>query len=102
MGAATEPIKVRLGYGPEEERFTLSDPQRGDNGELWSIVASLEVQALRASKRVNAHYAKCMNELIMYFDDLAYHWNGWKSVKTYQSLEGDLTLRLVTMAGMSC
>jgi hypothetical protein len=58
-----------------------------------SIVATLEVEGLRASKTISVHYATCMDELIAYLDDLAEHWQGWTSVKTYKSLEGDLTLR---------
>ena len=82
---------VRLGYGPEG-MFTLDDPQRSDDGELWSVVATLEVEGLRATKRVSVHYATYMDELIAYLHDLAEHWQGWNSAKTYQSLEGDLTL----------
>jgi hypothetical protein len=33
-----------------------------------------------------------MDALIAYFEDLAGHWQGWDSYKTYKSLEGDLTL----------
>jgi hypothetical protein len=33
-----------------------------------------------------------MDELIAYLDDLAEHWQGWNSERTYRSLEGDLTL----------
>jgi hypothetical protein len=73
--------------------FTLNSPKRGDDGELLSIVATLEVEGLRASKTISVHYATCMHELIAYLDDLAEHWQGWTSVKTYKSLEGDLTLR---------
>jgi hypothetical protein len=83
--------EVRLGYLPDA-MFTLGDPQRGDDGELWSIVATLQVESLRATKRVTVHYATCMDELIAYLDDLAEHWQGWNSEKTYRSLEGDLTL----------
>src|ERR1700677_3678318 len=83
--------ELRLGYGPEE-MFTLDDPQRGDDGELWSIVATLQIDGLRATKRVSVHYATCIDELIAYLDDLAEHWAGWNSVKTYRSLEGDLIL----------
>jgi hypothetical protein len=83
--------KVRLGYGPEG-MFILSDPKRGEDGELWSVVATLEVEGLRASKKISVHYATCMDELIAYFDDLAEHWQGWMSIKTYRSLEGDLVI----------
>jgi hypothetical protein len=84
--------EVRLGYGPEG-MFILSDPKRGDDGKLWSVVATLEVEGLRASKKISVHYTTCMDELITYFDDLAEHWQGWKSTKTYRSLEDDLILR---------
>jgi Family of unknown function (DUF6228) len=83
--------EVRLGSG-SNGTLTLSGPNRGEGGELSSIVATLEVEGLRASKRINVHYATCMDELIAYLDDLAEHWQGWNSVKIYQSLEGDLTL----------
>jgi hypothetical protein len=72
--------------------LVLNDPQRGDDGELWSVVATLEVEGLRASKKINVHYVTFMDELIAYFDDLAEHWQGWKSTKTYQSLEDDLVM----------
>jgi hypothetical protein len=83
---------VRLGYGTGG-MLSLSGPKRGDDGDLWSIVTTLEVEGLRATKVVSVHYATCMDELIAYFDDLAEHWQGWNSVKSYQSLEGDLTLK---------
>jgi hypothetical protein len=83
--------EVRLGYQPGG-MLTLSNPKRGDDGELWSIVATLEVEGLMATKKISVHYATCMDQLIAYLDDLAEHWQGWNSVKTYQSLEGDLTL----------
>jgi hypothetical protein len=84
--------EVRLGYRTGA-MLTLSDPKRGDDGELWSIVATLELEGLRATKEVSVHYATGMDELIAYLDDLAQHWQGWDSVKDYQSLEGDLTLK---------
>jgi len=84
--------EVRFGYGPEG-MFILNDPKRGDDGELWSVAATLEVEGLRATKEISVHYATCMDELIAYLDDLAEHWQGWNSVKTYQSLDGDLTLK---------
>lgn len=83
--------EVRLGYSPEGI-FVLNDPKRGDDGELWSIAATLGFEGLRVSKRINVHYSTCMDELIAYLIDLAEQWRGWKSTKTYRSLEGDLTL----------
>jgi hypothetical protein len=83
--------EVRLGSGPGGT-FTLDDPTRGEDGELWSVVATLDVDGLHASKQVSVHYATCMDELIAYLDDLAHNWRGWASEKTYRSLEGDLIL----------
>jgi hypothetical protein len=73
-------------------RLVISDPRRGPDGELWSVVATLRTDGLEAQRTVNAHYATCMDELVNYFDDLADHWQGWDGVKEYKSLEGKLAL----------
>jgi hypothetical protein len=70
----------------------LDEPQRGDDGELWYLRATLELDGLRAVKRISAHYATCMDELIAYLGDLAASWKGWDGTKEYVSLEKDLSL----------
>ena len=55
-------------------------------------MARIEVEGLRASEKINAHYVTCMDDLIHYFDELAAHWQGWDGVKTYESLEWNLRL----------
>jgi hypothetical protein len=85
-------VDVVLGRNVSEGLFTLSDAERGRDGELWSVTATLELEDLRASTKVLRHYATCMDELIAYFDDIAANWRGWNGAKTYESLEGDLRL----------
>ena len=70
----------------------LSDPRRGDDGELLSITATVHTQGLRASTRVDAHYSKCFDDLVAFLDDLVAYWRGWSGSKSYQSLERDLEL----------
>ena len=67
---------VELGSA-EGGRFTLTDPKRGRDGELWSVVASLEVGGLHAVKEVWSDYANRLAELVDYLSDLADHWKGW-------------------------
>ena len=43
-------------------------------------------------KRISAHCATCMDELIAYLGDLAASWKGWDGTKRYVSLEKDLSL----------
>jgi hypothetical protein len=85
------PVEVMLGSATDGQ-FMLSESKRGDDGELWSVMASIAVEGLRASEKINVHFATCMDELIEYFDELAAHWQGWNVVKTYESLEKNLRL----------
>ena len=85
-----EPVELGSADGP---RVILGEPLRGDNGELWRVPVTLELDGLRAEKTVNAHYATCLDELIAYLDDLAANWNGWEGVKEYRSVESDLVLQ---------
>ncbi len=70
----------------------MSHDNRLPDGELWSVSASVEVEGLQATEKVNAHYATCMDDLIAFFDDLAAHWQGWDGTKSYESLERNLRL----------
>jgi hypothetical protein len=83
---------VELGL-PGGPRLILGQPRRGDDGELWWVTATLELDGLKAEKTVSAHYATCMDELITYFDDLATNWSGWEGIKRYESVEHDLVLQ---------
>jgi hypothetical protein len=73
-------------------RLVISNPRRGPEGDLWSVVATLKSDGLEAQRAVTVHYATCMDELIDYLDDLALHWQGWDGLKEYKSLEGELAL----------
>jgi hypothetical protein len=55
-------------------------------------MASVEVEGLQATEKINVHYATCMDDLIDFFDDLATHWQGWTGTKSYESLERNLRL----------
>jgi hypothetical protein len=68
-------------------------PTRGDKGDLFSVLVTLELDGLRAQKTVNAHYATGFDGLIGYLDDLAANWSGWDGTKEYRSDEDDLVLR---------
>jgi len=74
-------------------RLVLGKPRRGDDGELWWVPVTLELDGLKAEKTVNAHYATCFDELIGYLEDLAANWSGWDGTKGYESLEHDLVLK---------
>jgi hypothetical protein len=54
------------------EHLPLNGPNRGDGGELSSIVATLEVEGLRASKRINVHYATALSRTIVAFKDASF------------------------------
>jgi Family of unknown function (DUF6228) len=73
-------------------RLVIADPRRGPDGELWSVTATLTSDGLEASRKVTAHYATGLDELIGYLEDLAAHWRGWDGLKEYKSLEGELAL----------
>jgi hypothetical protein len=72
--------------------FTLSHPQRGEDGELWWVTAGIEVEGLRAATQVEPHYASGFDDLVALLDELADNWRGWDGVKSYDSLEHDLAL----------
>jgi hypothetical protein len=76
-------------------RFTLTDAVRGDDGEIWSVLATIEVSGVHAEKRVPTHYATHFDELIAYIADLADCWQGWRGTKSYVSLERDLGIDAV-------
>jgi hypothetical protein len=75
--------------------FTLSDVVRGNDGEIWSMLATIHVPGIHAEKRVATHYATHFDELIAYFADLAECWRGWSGTKSYLSLERDLAVNVV-------
>jgi hypothetical protein len=75
--------------------FMLSDVVRGDDGEIWSVLATIHVPGVHAEKRVATHYATHFDELIGYVADLAEGWRGWSGTKSYLSLERDLALSAV-------
>jgi hypothetical protein len=77
---------------PNTGTLTISDPRRGTDGQLWSVVATYASPGIEASTRVWTNYASHFDDLIAFFDDLAEHWSGWTGVKEYESLEGELRL----------
>jgi hypothetical protein len=82
---------VTLG-SPDRGTLALSEPRRGESGDLWWITATIETTGLHASARVEAHYAYAFDDLVAFLDDLANNWRGWKGPKSYDSLEHDLGL----------
>ena len=70
-----------------EGTFTLTDSKRGPDGQLWSVVATLEVGGLHAVKEIRSDDANGMDDLIDYLSDLADHWQGWEGKKHYESFE---------------
>src|SRR2546421_385995 len=58
-------------FGSEDAgRFILTDAVRGDDGEIWSVLATIDVPGVHAQKRVATHYATHFDELIAYVADL--------------------------------
>src|SRR5437763_290547 len=76
-------------------RFMLSEAVRGDDGEIWSVLATIDVPGAHAEKRVATHYATHFDEVIAYVTDLAECWRGWNGTRSYLSLERDLALNAV-------
>jgi hypothetical protein len=77
---------------PDRGTLVLSEPTRGESGDLWWITATIDTEGLHASTRVEAHYANAFDELAAFLDDLADNWRGWEGPKSYDSLEHDLGL----------
>jgi Family of unknown function (DUF6228) len=89
---------VTLGT-PDGGRLIFTNPVRGDDGEIWSVVAVVDTAGLHVERKVATHYANHFDDLIAFFEDLAESWRGWKGAKTYTSLERDLAVSAVNDGG---
>ena len=78
--------------GRETDGLGFADVERGQDGEIWYVLARLRVAGLDASLRVSAHYATGFDELTGFFGGLASDWRGWQGERAYESLERDLRL----------
>ncbi|KQZ70883.1 DUF6228 family protein [Nocardioides sp. Root151] len=57
-----------------------------------SLVATLDLEGLSASRSVVHNYASGFDDLANFFADLADAWRGWLGTRTWESLEGDLKI----------
>jgi hypothetical protein len=87
-------LAVELG-NEQTGRLVITDPIRGEQGEIWSVLVRVECQGLTAESRVSAHYASAFDDLIAFLRDLASSWKGWSGEKTWLSLEHDFGLLAV-------
>lgn len=81
--------KVEVGHA---QRIIFEDVKRSPDGELESIVVSVELKDLVARREVAAHYGNGFDDLSKFFNDLAENWSGWRGIKSYVSQERDLRL----------
>ena len=80
-------------FGSDETgTLELTEPRRGEAGELWWLTATLQAPGLVASTQVETHYAKGFDDLIAFFDDLAERWRPWEGRVEYDSVEHDLRM----------
>jgi hypothetical protein len=71
----------------------LVRPQdRERDGSVVSIEATLQTDGLAAQCVVVHTYSMGFADLIDFFDGMARDWRGWRGVRTFSSLEGDLDL----------
>jgi hypothetical protein len=76
--------------GSDAEGLSLSpDPS---TGAPESLVATLRLDGLVATRQVVHNYASGFQDLAVSFAELAGDWRGWSGARLWASLEGDLRI----------
>ncbi|WP_155848469.1 DUF6228 family protein [Arthrobacter sp. 35W] len=78
---------VRIGNSGS---LIFEHPERSPAGMVESILVTVDLLGLRASRRVVT--INGFDDLLRFFNDLSLNWRGWSNTKTYESLEDDLRL----------
>jgi Family of unknown function (DUF6228) len=78
--------------GHPEDGLSLRAEDRDGYGSAVSVEATLRKPGLEARRLVVHHYAKGFDELVEFFESLERDWKGWIGSRTFESLEGDLTI----------
>lgn len=61
-------------------------------GRPTQALATLVLDGLSASVPVEEHYGGGFKDLAAFFASMERSWRGWRGVRTWKSLEGELTL----------
>lgn len=73
-----------------ESRYLLLAPP--NPGRPTQALATLALDGLSASVPVEEHYGGGFKDLVAFFASMERSWRGWRGVRTWESLEGELTL----------